>query len=373
MAENADKSGVAKREEEILAFWNEHKIFEKSVAQDAPNGEFVFYDGPPFATGLPHYGHLVTGMIKDVVPRYKTMRGYSVPRVWGWDCHGLPIENIVEKQLGFKHKKDIKDFGIAKFNEACRDQVMTYAHEWEQIIPRTGRWVDMQNAYRTMDKPYMESVWWVFKNIYDKGLVYEDYRSMHICTRCETTLSQQEVSEGYKEIKDISVTAEFRSVEDPKLSYLAWTTTPWTLPGNVALAVNKDIDYVTVEKKDDGTGETVRFVLAKDRLDSIFGGQEYGVVRTQKGSELVGKQYVPLFDYYAKDETLKNRENGWKIYAADFITADSGTGIAHEAPAFGAEDWELLKQVNLPFVQHVNFDGTVKSEVTDFAGMEVKP
>lgn len=390
MAENVDKSAVSKREEEILAFWNENKIFEKSVAQDAPNGEFVFYDGPPFATGLPHYGHLVTGMIKDVVPRYKTMRGFSVPRVWGWDCHGLPIENIVEKQLGFKHKKDIRDFGIAKFNEACREQVMTYAHEWERIIPRTGRWVDMQNAYRTMDKPYMESVWWVFKNIYDKGLVYEDYRVMHICTRCETTLSQQEVSEGYKDIKDISVTAKFKLKNPEKIGLsgdvfmLAWTTTPWTLPGNVALAVGKDIEYVAARNEtslDRGIEkgqlhlDAGWYVFAKQSFERITKEGNYftGEQKMFKGKDLEGLEYEPLFDYYAKDEKLKNRENGWKVYAADFITAESGTGIAHEAPAFGAEDWELSKQYNLPFVQHVNFDGTMKAEVKAFAGMEVKP
>ena len=357
----------------MLAFWNERDIFNKSVNRPAPKGDFVFYDGPPFATGLPHYGHIVASVIKDVVPRYWTMRGYRVPRVWGWDCHGLPIENIVEKELGFKHKKDIKAYGIAKFNERCREQVLTYAHEWEKIIPRIGRWADMKNAYRTMDKPFMESVWWVFKQIYDKGLVYEDYRSMHICPRCETTLSQQEVSEGYKDVKDISVTVEFPLVDEPKTSMLAWTTTPWTLPGNVALAVGPTIEYVTVEKKDAGVGEIVRFIVAKDRLEHVFGGQEYSIVATQKGSELVGKKYTPPFDYYIKDTVLKNRENGWKVYTADFVTAESGTGIAHEAPAFGADDWELLKQVNLPFVQHVNFDGTMKPEVTDFAGLEVKP
>ncbi len=373
MAENVDKSAVAKREEEILAFWNEHKIFEKSVERDAPNGEYVFYDGPPFATGLPHYGHILTGLIKDVVPRYKTMRGYSVPRIWGWDCHGLPIENIVEKELGFKHKKDIRDYGIAKFNERCREQVMTYANEWEKIIPRTGRWVDMQNAYRTMDMPYMESVWWVFKNIYDKGLVYEDYRVMHICTRCETTLSQQEVSEGYKDTKDIAVTVEFRRADEPDTSFLAWTTTPWTLPGNVALAVGPEVEYVTVEKKDEGVGKTVRFILAKAQVEKIFGGQEYSIVAAHKGRDLVGISYIPPFDYYIKDENLKNRENGWKVYAADFVTAENGTGIAHEAPAFGGDDWELSKQYSLPFVQHVNFDGTMRPEVTAFAGMEVKP
>jgi len=363
----------AKREEAILAFWERERIFEKSLAKKSPKGEYVFYDGPPFATGLPHYGHIVASVIKDAVPRYFTMRGYHVPRVWGWDCHGLPIENIVEKELGFKHKKDIKEYGVAKFNERCRERVLTYVHEWKKIIPRIGRWADMEHAYLTMDKPFMESVWWVFKEIYDKGFVYEDYRSMHICPRCETTLSQQEVAEGYKDVKDIAVTVEFKLVDDPDTSFLAWTTTPWTLPGNVALAVGPEMDYVTIEKKDEGVGKVVRFIFSKSRLDALFGDQEYRVVREQKGKELVGTRYTPLFDYYASDATLKNRENGWKVYAADFITAEEGTGIAHEAPAFGADDWELLKKVNLPFVQHVNMDGTMKPEVTDFAGMEVKP
>ena len=234
MGDGIEKSEAAKREEAILAFWERERIFEKSLAKESPKGDFVFYDGPPFATGLPHYGHIVASVIKDAVPRYWTMRGYHVPRVWGWDCHGLPIENIVEKELGFKHKKDIKEYGIAKFNERCRERVLTYAQEWEKIIPRIGRWVDMEHAYRTMDKPFMESVWWVFKQIYDKGLVYEDYRSMHICPRCETTLSQQEVAEGYKEVKDISVTVKFELVDEPGTFMIAWTTTPWTLPGNVA-------------------------------------------------------------------------------------------------------------------------------------------
>src|SRR3989338_5554185 len=373
MTPTPEKSEVAKREEATLAFWERGKIFQKSLEKESPKGEYVFYDGPPFATGLPHYGHIVASVIKDAVPRYFTMRGYHVPRVWGWDCHGLPIENIVEKELGFKHKKDIKAYGVAKFNERCRERVLTYVHEWKKIIPRIGRWADMENAYLTMEKPFMESVWWVFKQIYDKGFIYEDYRSMHICPRCETTLSQQEVAEGYKDVKDIAVTVEFKLVDDPDTSFLAWTTTPWTLPGNVALAVGPEMDYVTIEKKDEGVGKVVRFIFSKSRLDALFGDQEYRVVREQKGKELVGTRYTPLFDYYASDATLKNRENGWKVYAADFITAEEGTGIAHEAPAFGADDWELLKKVNLPFVQHVNMDGTMKPEVTDFAGMEVKP
>jgi isoleucyl-tRNA synthetase len=364
MERTKDKSDAAKREEKILAFWNEKRIFEKSLEKPAPLGEFVFYDGPPFATGLPHYGHIVASVIKDAIPRYFTMRGYYVPRTWGWDCHGLPIENIVEKELGFKHKRDIKEFGIAKFNERCREQVLAYAHEWEKIIPRIGRFVDMKNSYRTMDKSFMESVWWVFKQIYDKGLVYEDYRSMHICPRCETTLAQTEVAEGYKDVKDIAVTVKFELVDEPRTYLLAWTTTPWTLPGNVAIAVGNDIEYGLYER--DGAN-----VIAGIKRAELLG---FGLpTKVFRGSELVGKKYKPLFDYYSKNKNLENHQNGWKVYAADFITEDSGTGIAHEAPAFGAEDWELLKQENLPFVQHVNFDGTMKEEVTDFAGMEVRP
>ncbi|MBX9765557.1 isoleucine--tRNA ligase, partial [Patescibacteria group bacterium] len=367
-----EKSDVAKREEAILVFWNERGIFEKTLAKNAPKGEYVFYDGPPFATGLPHYGHIVASVIKDVIPRYFTMRGYYVPRVWGWDCHGLPIENIVEKELGFKHKKDIKEFGVAKFNEACRERVLTYASEWEKVIPRIGRWADMKNAYRTMDKPFMESVWWVFKSIYDKGLVYEDYRSMHICPRCETTLSQQEVSEGYKDVKDIAVTVKFKLKNPEKIGLsgdvymLAWTTTPWTLPGNVALAVHSEIIYSAVKIE----GETV--IVASNRL-SVLGDTAKNILKEVKGEELISLEYEPPFDYYKKDANLKNRENGWTVYHADFVTADAGTGIAHEAPAFGADDWELLKKENLPFVQHVGYDGAMKSEVTAFAGMEVKP
>ncbi|NNM83869.1 isoleucine--tRNA ligase [Candidatus Parcubacteria bacterium] len=373
MADDREKSEAAKREEATLVFWERERIFEKSLAKKSPKGTFVFYDGPPFATGLPHYGHIVASVIKDAVPRYWTMRGYHVPRVWGWDCHGLPIENIVEKELGFKHKKDIKKYGVAKFNERCREQVLIYVDYWKKFIPRIGRWVDMENAYLTMDKSFMESVWWVFKQIYDKGLVYEDYRSMHICPRCETTLSQQEVAEGYKDVKDISVTVRFK-VKDPEkfelpanTSLLAWTTTPWTLPGNVALAIGKDISYVLIRENEND------YYISSETYAGPVLMASGAFIKKIKGTDLVGLEYEPPFDYYIKDTTLKNRENGWKVYAADFVTVDTGTGIAHEAPAFGADDWELSKKVNLPFVQHVNMDGTMKSEVKDFVGREVKP
>lgn len=369
-----DKSEAAKREEKILAFWEREQIFKKSLAKDSPKGAFVFYDGPPFATGLPHYGHIVASTIKDAVPRYWTMRGYHVPRVWGWDCHGLPIENIVEKELGFKHKKDIKEYGITKFNERCRERVLTYAEEWEKIIPRLGRWVDMKHAYRTMDKSFMESVWWVFKQIYDKGLVYEDYRSMHVCPRCETTLSQQEVAEGYKDVKDISVTVKFKVKNPEKLGLsgevylLAWTTTPWTLPGNVALAVGSSITYKTYRVAD----HEGLFLVAQDRAESVFSGATTDS-RDWRGSDLAGLEYEPPFAYYKNDASLKNREHGWKVYAADFVTTDTGTGVVHIAPAFGEDDMSLGKKEQLPFIQHVGMDGAFKQEVNDFAGMEVKP
>jgi isoleucyl-tRNA synthetase len=367
------KVNFPKLEEEIVQYWEDKDIFAKSVAKPAPKGRYAFYDGPPFATGTPHYGHIVASTIKDLVPRYWTMRGYQVERKWGWDCHGLPIENIAEKELGITHKKEIETLGVEKFNEICRSKVLEYVAEWKKVMRRFGRWADMENAYRTMDRDFMESVWWVFKSLWDRGLVYESYRTMHICPRCETTLSQSEVAEGYKDVKDLAVTAEFELIgESVKTAVLAWTTTPWTLPGNVALAVNEDIDYVTVEKKDEGDGETVRFIVAKDRLKNIFGEDGYSVIEEYKGSKLVGRAYKPLFDYYAKDESLKNRENGWKIYHADFVTTDMGTGIAHEAPAFGEDDMQLGKANDLPWVQHVNMDGSMKAEVTDFAGRPVK-
>ena len=258
------KQTFPKMEEEILKFWNDNNIFEKSVEMRKDAEHYSFYDGPPFATGTPHYGHIVASTMKDVVPRYWTMRGFQVERKWGWDCHGLPIENIVEKELGSKSKAEIEKLGVEKFNELCRSKVLTYVDEWKKVINRLGRWADMENAYKTMDLPYMESVWWVFKQLWDKGLIYEGYRSMHICTRCETTLSQQEVSEGYKDIKDLSAIAKFELVDEPGTFVLAWTTTPWTLIGNVALAVGKDIEYVKIKNE-----ESI-FILAKERLEDVF-------------------------------------------------------------------------------------------------------
>ncbi|MDD3940599.1 MAG: class I tRNA ligase family protein, partial [Candidatus Pacebacteria bacterium] len=366
-AKQENKNQICLQEELVSSFWQKNSIFEKSVEKEAPLGKYSFYDGPPFATGTPHYGHLVSSIMKDVVPRYFTMQGYSIKRRWGWDCHGLPIENIVEKELGIKRKKEIEEIGVARFNETCRSKVMTYADDWERVITRLGRWVDMKHPYRTMDLDFMESIWWVFKTLWDKDLIYQDYRSMHICPRCETTLSQSEVSEGYRDIKDLSATAKFELVSEPGTYILAWTTTPWTLIGNVALAVGGDIAYVKVKLEDKN------YILAKERLSDTLVDRNYEIIEEFKGSSLVGKKYQPLFDYYVNNQELENRENGWQIYSASFVTTEEGTGVVHIAPAFGEDDMQLAKENNLPFIQHIALDGHFKEEARDFKGLHVKP
>ncbi len=360
-------SDIALREEATEAYWQEKGIFEKSLEQTKGGESFTFYDGPPFANGLPHYGHILASVIKDVIPRYQTMRGLHVRRVWGWDCHGLPVENLIEQELGLEHKKDIEEYGIEKFNEAARASVLRDEGEWKKIIPRIGRWVDMENSYKTMDANYSESIWWAFKTLHDKGLVYQSFKSMHICPRCETTLSNNEVAGGYKDITDISITVKFELASEPKTFILAWTTTPWTLPGNVALAVNPDEEYSEVVIGDE------KYILATARVEKVCERKEARTLKTMKGADLIGKSYKPVFDYYSDDKTLENRANGWKIYGANFVTMDSGTGVVHVAPAFGEDDMALAKKENLPFVQHVSMDGTMKKEVRDFAFVQVKP
>lgn len=369
------KSKTAQSEESILSFWQENNIFEKTLEKPSPNGDFVFYDGPPFATGLPHYGHLLAGTIKDIIPRYKTMQGYRVPRKWGWDCHGLPIENLIEKELGLETKKDIEDYGIEKFNDAARNSVLRYENEWKRYVPRSGRFIDMDNAYMAMDASYMESIWWVFGQLHKKGLTKEGFKAMHLCPRCETTLANFEVNQGYKDVTDISVTAKFELQDEPGTFLLAWTTTPWTLPGNVALAVGADIDYVKVKDKHD---EGPTFVVGKELCEKVFEGKEYEIVAELKGSDLAGKSYIAPFDYYQNDPELENTKNGWKILTADFVTTEDGTGIVHIAPAFGTDDMQLGEMHDLPFVQHVAKSGAFKHVFAktidggDFAGMLVK-
>ncbi len=373
------KQSFPELEEEILAYWKREKIFEKSLAQDSPEGEFKFFDGPPFATGLPHYGHILQGVIKDLIPRYKTMKGFKVPRIWGWDCHGLPVENLIEKDLGLKSKQDVEKFGVDKFNEKCRESVLKYAEEWQKTVQRMGRWIDMENAYKTMDLEFMDSVWWVFGELWKKGLIYEGLKPMHICPRCETPLSNFEVGLGYKEITDLSATVKFELVDEPGTFLLAWTTTPWTLLGNVALAVGTDVEYVRVRCGNEN------FIVAKDLWEDIFNepklfkSNEQSNPQTPEkfayeektflGSELVGKNYKPLFDYF----TDKKSEGAFRIFAADFVTTDDGTGIVHIAPAFGEDDYEIAKKENLPVIQHVSMDGSLIPKIAkDFENKKVK-
>jgi len=364
--ESEGKNPRVKKEEEILAFWQKQEIFKKSLEKDSPKGEYVFYDGPPFATGTPHFGHILAGTIKDFIGRYQTMQGKHVPRRWGWDCHGLPVENIVEKELNLKTKKEIEEYGVEKFNEKARGSVLTYVNDWKKIIPRLGRFVDMEHDYKTMDSSFTESVWWIFSKLNDKGFVYEGFKSLHLCPRCETTLSNFEVNQGYKDITDISVTVKFAVIGEANTFFLAWTTTPWTLPGNVALAVGPEIDYVKIKVMSSGEN----YILAKTRLAVIK--DNYAVVEEFKGEKLIGKSYKPVFDYYNNKET-KNIENGFKVYRASFVTTEDGTGIVHIAPAFGEDDMLLGKEKNLPFIQHVTTTGKFKDEVKDFKGIAVKP
>ena len=370
------KSQNSIEEERILSFWEEKNIFKKILEKESPKGNFVFYDGPPFATGMPHYGHILPGTVKDIVPRYKTMKGFHVPRVWGWDCHGLPIENLVEKKLKLNNKKDIEDYGVEEFNKIARESVLLYDREWKRIIPRTGRWIDMENAYKTMDYTFTESVFWSFKRLYDKGLVYKGFKSMHVCPRCESTLSNFEVNLGYKEIKDLAVTVAFRlKKEDSKkvfseggdkdIHILSWTTTPWTLPGNVALAVGAKIDYVLMER------EGVLYILAENLVEKVM-GENLKPKKIIKGKDLVGYSYEPLFDYFVNVDLHGDKSKGWKIYSADFVTTEEGTGVVHIAPAFGSDDYELSLKHNLPFIQHITMDGVFVDELGEISGMPVK-
>ena len=363
-AQAGEKSEVALKEERILKFWQENKIFEKSLKKNEGKKEYIFYDGPPFATGLPHYGHILPGTVKDVIPRFEPMRGKYVKRQWGWDCHGLPIENLVEKELGLGTKKDIENYGVEKFNQVARNAVFRYVDEWKKIIPRTGRFVDMENAYVTMDSSYTESVWWSFKKLYEKDLVYEGFKVMPYCPRCGTTLSNFEVNQGYKDITDISIYVKFELKDAPNTYLLVWTTTPWTLPGNTALAINNAMTYVKVKK------DNIFYIIAKDLAKKVL-KENYEITEEFSGKKLVGKKYKPVFDYYT--EEYKNNDKIWKIYAGSFVTTEDGTGIVHIAPAFGSDDYELSQKENLPVIHHVNLDGTFKNEITDFAGQLVKP
>ncbi len=359
-------------EEKILLFWDQKKIFEKSVNARKDAKPFSFYDGPPFATGLPHYGHLLAGTLKDVVPRYWTMKGYSIPRRFGWDCHGLPVENEINKSMNIKSNKDVHAMGIAAYNSACRGIVQRYSEEWKKTVRRIGRWVDMENSYFTMSPDFMESVWWVFRQMFDKGLIYEGYKVVPYSTGLSTVLSNFEANSNYKQVQDPAITVSFPVKEKPGVSFLAWTTTPWTLPSNLGLAVHSDADYVRVREKAPADGKTTQeFILAKALWKNPFGKEadkNFEVVEEMKGSALVGLHYEPLFPYFAD----KSKEGAFKVIHSDHVTMDSGVGVVHMAPAFGEEDYYACQKNGLPLVNPVDDDGMFTSAVGPYAGRRVK-
>lgn len=350
------------KEHAVLDFWRSQNIFQKSLDMRESSEEYVFYDGPPFATGLPHYGHLLAGTIKDVIPRYQTMCGKYCDRTFGWDCHGLPVENEVEKSLEINSKHEIEEFGVAKFNEACRDIVLKYTNEWESIVERMGRWVDFENGYKTMDKGYMESIWWVFKQLWDKGLIYEGHKIMWYCPRCATPLSNFEVNQGYVDVEDPAITVRFKECEEENVFFLAWTTTPWTLSSNMALAVGEDIDYVEIE--DEGT----RYVLAEALVSKYYPKEQPPIIKRMKGADLVGRTYEPIFDYF---EDLR-ADGAFRVIAADFVSTTDGTGIVHVAPGFGEDDAEAGKANGVPAVCPIDDEGNYTADIRDYTGRFVK-
>lgn len=365
MFEEIQNESFAEREQRILKFWQEHRIFEKSIEARQSNPFFVFYDGPPFATGLPHYGHLLAGTIKDVVPRYKTMKGFCVPRRFGWDCHGLPVEQEIEKSHQLSGAASIEAFGIANFNEECRKIVQRYTEEWKEIVNRMGRWVDFSNTYRTMDLSFMESVWWVFKQLYDKGLVYEGFKVMPFSAKLGTPLSNFEAGENYKDVDDPALTVSLPLVEEPDTALLIWTTTPWTLISNLAVMVGPNMDYVKV--KDHETGN--HYILAKTCLHTYFKKEsEYTVIAEFKGKALEGKRYRPLFPYFSDREA----KGAFRVIMEDSVAADEGTGIVHSAPAFGEVDFYACQREGIELVCPVDNNGKFTAEIPEYQGEFVK-
>ncbi|EEF32620.1 isoleucine--tRNA ligase, cytoplasmic [Ricinus communis] len=381
------------QEEKILSFWSEIKAFETQLSRTESLPEYIFYDGPPFATGLPHYGHILAGTIKDIVTRYQTMRGHHVTRRFGWDCHGLPVENEIDRKLGIQRRDEVLKMGIDKYNEECRSIVTRYVGEWEKVITRTGRWIDFKNDYKTMDLKFMESVWWVFYQLFDKGLVYKGFKVMPYSTGCKTVLSNFEAGQNYKDVPDPEIMVAFPIVDDPhNAAFVAWTTTPWTLPSNLALCVNGNFDYVKVRNK--YTGKV--YVVAESRLSALptekpkssavngpAGGKTKGgktenlmdsfeLLEKVKGNELVKKKYVPLFNFFSDFSNT-----AFRVVADNYVTDDSGTGIVHCAPAFGEDDYRVCienqiinKGENL--IVAVDDDGCFAERITEFSGRYVK-
>ncbi len=373
-------------ETSILEFWNKDNTFKESIEnrkkENKENNDFVFFDGPPFANGLPHYGHLLAGYVKDTVARYQTMKGKIVERKFGWDCHGLPAEMNAEKGTGVSGRKAIEEYGIENFNNYCKNDVLKYVSEWKEHVNRSGRWVDFDNGYKTMNLNYMESVIWVFKQLYDKGLLYEDYRVMPYSWKCQTPLSNFEtrMDNSYRERADKAITVKFKLIDSPDfvkelnlntIYILAWTTTPWTLPSNLALTVNKNIDYVLIKKDEN------YFIIGKNSLNkykkelSIDEKENFDIIKEFKGEVLLGLKYEPLLPYLKDLKEVKEAENCFTILHGDFVTVDEGTGIVHTAPGFGEDDNLVCKPMGIPTICPVDDGGCFTNVIYDFTGKQV--
>lgn len=359
------KADIQKVEQSVLDFWRENRVFQQSMERREGAPKWVTYEGPPTVNGNPGVHHVLARAFKDMFPRFKTMRGHYVLRKGGWDTHGLPVEIAMEKELGLKQKKDIEAFGIAKFNELCRESVLRNIGTWTKFTERMAYWTDLENPYTTLENSYIESVWWVLKQLFEQGLIYKGFKTVPFCTRCGTPLSSHELSLGYEDVKDPSVYVRFAVKDQPGVSFLAWTTTPWTLPGNAALAVGETIQYVQVEGPI-ADGGTEQLILAEARLSALKNAEAYSVVKRMTGAELVGMRYVPLYNF------IPVEQDAWYVLTGDFVSTEDGTGIVHIAPAFGADDLRIGQQYGLPLIRTVTSTGHFIDAVTPFAGMWFK-
>ena len=362
------KNGFVGMENEVAEMWKKKNIIKKNFDMNKGKRYFTFYDGPPTANGKPHVGHIETRVMKDIIPRYKVMKGYHVDRKAGWDTHGLPVELEIEKKLGISGKEQIEEYGVEKFVKECKESVFTYVHMWEEMTNKVGYWVDMENPYVTYHNDYIESVWWALKEMWKKGLLYEGHRVMPYCPRCGTALSSHEVAQGYKDVKDLTCVAKFKVKEKENTYFLAWTTTPWTLPSNLALCINKSYDYVEI-KANIGTDDEPKYekyILAKDLLESVLKETPYEIEKEFKGSELVGMKYEQLMPF------AKVEGKAFEVIHGDFVTKEEGTGIVHMAPAYGEDDSIACKQNGIAFVNLVDKAGKFVPEVKPWAGRFVR-